>query len=118
MNTLQKDIDFDQRLCGDLRMLLTGLELTLFGQGDTVQGLVRASLTVVMSTLLLLSQPSGWMLVIVCYTYSALVITWARRLASPVAAAAAARARCEGDFRFMHTRAREFAESIAFFGGA
>lgn len=117
INRLQKDIDFDQRLCGDMQLLLTSTRDILFAAADGRPGIISVVSTIVMATALIMNSKSGWLLLTLCYAYNIVIIIFSRVVTIPIVPAAADRARCEGDFRYLHSRVREFAESIAFFQG-
>ncbi|WOL12707.1 ABC transporter D family member 1-like isoform X1 [Canna indica] len=104
-----KDIDADQRISQDVEKLASDLS-------GLVTGMVKPSVDILWFTwrMKLLSGRRG---VAILYAYMLLGLGFLRRVAPQFGDLAGREQQLEGNFRYMHSRLRTHAESIAFFGG-
>lgn len=104
-----KDIDADQRITHDLEKLTADLS-------GLVTGLVKPSVDIIWFTwrMKLLTGRRG---VAILYAYMLLGLGFLRTVTPDFGDLASREQQLEGTFRFMHTRLRTHAESVAFFGG-
>ncbi|XP_008781581.2 ABC transporter D family member 1-like [Phoenix dactylifera] len=104
-----KDIDADQRLTHDVEKLTSDL-------AGLVTGMVKPSVDILWFTwrMKLLTGQRG---VAILYTYMLLGLGFLRSVTPDFGDLASREQQLEGTFRFMHTRLRTHAESVAFFGG-
>lgn len=104
-----KDIDADQRITYDVEKLTTDLS-------KMVTGMVKPSVDILWFTwrMKLLTGRRG---VAILYAYMLLGLGFLRSVAPEFGDLASREQQLEGTFRFMHSRLRTHAESIAFFGG-
>ncbi|WOL09483.1 hypothetical protein Cni_G18236 [Canna indica] len=104
-----KDIDADQRITHDVEKLTSDLS-------GLVTGMVKPSVDILWFTwrMKLLSGRRG---VAILYAYMLLGLGFLRSVAPEFGDLASKEQQLEGTFRYMHSRLRTHAESIAFFGG-
>ncbi|ONK71128.1 uncharacterized protein A4U43_C04F5000 [Asparagus officinalis] len=104
-----KDIDADQRITHDVEKLTTDLS-------SLVTGMVKPSVDILWFTwrMKLLTGRRG---VAILYAYMLLGLGFLRSVAPEFGDLASREQQLEGTFRFMHSRLRTHAESVAFFGG-
>ncbi|KAI0494410.1 hypothetical protein KFK09_024544 [Dendrobium nobile] len=104
-----KNVDADQRITNDVEKLTTELS-------GLLTGMVKPSLDILWFTwrMKLLTGRRG---VAILYTYMLLGLGFLRSVAPDFGDLASKEQQLEGTFRFMHSRLRAHAESIAFFGG-
>ncbi|KAL0908268.1 hypothetical protein M5K25_022756 [Dendrobium thyrsiflorum] len=104
-----KNVDADQRITNDVEKLTTELS-------GLLTGMVKPSLDILWFTwrMKLLTGRRG---VAILYTYMLLGLGFLRSVAPDFGDLASKEQQLEGTFRFMHSRLRTHAESIAFFGG-
>lgn len=108
-NMSGKDIDADQRITHDVEKLATELS-------GLVTGMVKPSVDILWFAwrMQLLTGIRG---VAILYTYMLLGLGLLRSLAPEFGDLASREQQLDGTFRFMHSRLRAHAESVAFFGG-
>lgn len=104
-----KEVDADQRLTRDVEKLTTDLS-------SLVTGMVKPSVDIIWFTwrMKVLTGRRG---VAILYAYMLLGLGFLRGVAPEFGDLASREQQLEGTFRFMHSRLRTHAESIAFFGG-
>ncbi|XXG65186.1 hypothetical protein AAC387_Pa05g2954 [Persea americana] len=104
-----KDIDADQRITHDVEKLTTDLS-------GLVTGMVKPSVDILWFTwrMKLLTGRRG---VAILYAYMLLGLGFLRSVTPEFGDLASREQQNEGTFRFMHSRLRTHAESVAFFGG-
>ncbi|KAJ3683851.1 hypothetical protein LUZ60_014078 [Juncus effusus] len=109
LNTTGRTMDADQRLTHDVDKLTNDL-------ASLVTGLFKPSVDIIWFTwrMYLLTGRRG---VAILYTYMLLGLGFLRTVAPDFGDLASQEQELEGTFRFMHSRIRTHAESIAFFGG-
>ncbi|XP_072974928.1 ABC transporter D family member 1 [Typha angustifolia] len=108
-NMSNKRIDADQRLTHDVDKLTTDL-------AGLVTGMVKPSVDILWFTwrMKLLTGRRG---VAILYAYMLLGLGFLRNVSPDFGDLASQEQELEGIFRFMHSRLRTHAESVAFFGG-
>uniref|UniRef100_A0A1D1Z638 ABC transporter D family member 1 n=2 Tax=Anthurium amnicola TaxID=1678845 RepID=A0A1D1Z638_9ARAE len=104
-----RNIDADQRITHDVEKLTTDLS-------SLVTGMVKPSVDILWFTwrMKLLTGRRG---VAILYAYMLLGLGFLRSVTPDFGDLASKEQQLEGTFRFMHTRLRSHAESVAFFGG-
>ncbi|KAG1331147.1 ABC transporter D family member 1-like [Cocos nucifera] len=104
-----KNIDADQRITHDVEKLTSDLS-------KLVTGMVKPSVDIIWFTwrMKLLTGQRG---VAILYLYMLLGLGFLRSVTPDFGDLASREQQLEGTFRFMHSRLRTHAESIAFFGG-
>ncbi|ERN14929.1 hypothetical protein AMTRI_Chr02g213560 [Amborella trichopoda] len=104
-----KNMDADQRITHDVEKMTTELS-------GLVTGMVKPSVDILWFTwrMKLLTGPRG---VIILYAYMLLGLGFLRSVTPEFGDLASREQQLEGIFRFMHSRLRTHAESVAFFGG-
>lgn len=108
-NMSEKDIDADQRITRDVDKLSTDLS-------SLVTGMVKPSVDIIWFTWRMKGL-TGRRGVVILYAYMLLGLGFLRSAAPEFGDLASREQELEGTFRFMHSRLRTHAESIAFFGG-
>lgn len=104
-----KDVDADQRITHDVEKLTTDIS-------GLLTGMVKPSVDILWFTwrMKLLTGRRG---VVILYVYMLLGLGFLRSIAPDFGDLSSKEQQLEGTFRFMHSRLRTHAESIAFFGG-
>ncbi|KAH7685350.1 Fatty-acyl-CoA-transporting ATPase protein [Dioscorea alata] len=103
------NIDADQRITNDVEKLTTDLS-------GLVTGMVKPSVDILWFTWRMKSL-TGKRGVLILYAYMLLGLGFLRSIAPEFGDLASREQHLEGTFRFMHSRLRTHAESVAFFGG-
>ncbi|PKA66791.1 ABC transporter D family member 1 [Apostasia shenzhenica] len=105
----EKEVDADQRITHDVEKLTTDL-------AGLLTGMVKPSVDILWFTwrMKLLTGRRG---VAILYAYMFLGLGFLRSVTPDFGDLASKEQQLEGTFRFMHSRLRTHAESIAFFGG-
>ncbi|OVA14380.1 ABC transporter-like [Macleaya cordata] len=108
-NMSGEDVDADQRITHDVEKLTTDLS-------GLVTGMVKPSVDILWFTwrMKLLTGQRG---VAILYAYMLLGLGFLRSVTPEFGDLSSREQQLEGTFRFMHTRLRTHAESVAFFGG-
>ncbi|XP_039123082.1 ABC transporter D family member 1-like isoform X1 [Dioscorea cayenensis subsp. rotundata] len=103
------NIDADQRITNDVEKLTTDLS-------GLVTGMVKPSVDILWFTWRMKSL-TGKRGVLILYAYMLLGLGFLRSIAPEFGDLASREQHLEGTFRYMHSRLRTHAESVAFFGG-
>lgn len=103
-----------QRVVEDTRLLTTSFGNVVYGNALT-GSFMMACFNVILHTAAV--WRFGWIPLTVAYGFALLSMVISHVLMKPIVAATFKANRAEGSFRWAHARAREFAESIAFYKG-
>ncbi|KAL0237556.1 hypothetical protein PCE1_000950 [Barthelona sp. PCE] len=105
----------DQRLTADTTSVTTDFCSILFG--TPVRDGVYYQIVSVLSSAILIFREASWVALAVAFTWFLFGFILNKILIKPIIALSYRQNNMEGDFRFVHVRARTFAESIAFYKG-